>query len=458
SLGSYYSAQEGPLQPKCIVKPETSIQVSKAVKVLTKTQATNNQSCPFAVPGGDHTPYTGSGNIDGDITIDLRSMRGITVNESQGSVSLGPGLLWGEVYAKLDPLGISMTLCNTNVWLPGGISLFSGRYGLVCDNVINYEIVLAGGRIINTNQHQHIDLRNALHGGSNNFGMVTRFDLATFAQGNIWGGDILYDFSTVPQQLEAFLEFGSNQNYNEYAALFQVLGTQGGLYFVLGNPIYTKPEPYPPVFEKFIAISPQLSNTLRVDKLESLTNVTSSAAQTGHQNAFITTSFDSDLEFLQWVVGSWQNSSKRLDKVDGMSNSLLNQQFTSKVLSKAEPRGGNSLGLDSSRPIVVSPLAVTWTSAADNGIVMRAGTEFINDVEQEAKKRSVYRSFVYLNCANVGQKVIERYGSVSNGQMWAVSSKYDPQRGFQDAVPGGFKLFRRSTTIFLSRFRRVASV
>lgn len=166
----------------------------------------------------------------------------------------------------------------------GGISFFSGRYGLVCDNVLNYEVVLADGRIVNANQNSNVDLRNALRGGSNNFGIVTRFDVATFVQGDLWGGDILYDFSTLPQQLQAFVNFGKNPNYDEYSALFQVFGAQGGFNFILNNPIYTKPTPYPLTFEEFYKIQPQLSNTVRTAPLHNLTNITGSAAAMGHRS------------------------------------------------------------------------------------------------------------------------------------------------------------------------------
>lgn len=65
------------------------------------------------------------------------------------------------------------------------MSFFAPRYGFACDNVINFEVVLASGDIVNANAHENPDLWFALKGGSNNFGVVTRFDLRTFKQGKI---------------------------------------------------------------------------------------------------------------------------------------------------------------------------------------------------------------------------------------------------------------------------------
>lgn len=287
SLLSYYSGQEGDISPSCIVKPESASHVSQAIKVLRGAHLLSRGSCKFAVRGGGHTPYAGAANIDAGITVDLSAMNSVTVNKNQNSVSVGPGALWQDVYTKLDAMNIAIVGGRSNLvgvaglTTGGGISFFSARYGFVCDGVLNYQIVLGDGRIVNANDRENIDLRTALRGGSNNFGIVTRFDFTMFDQGELWGGDILYDFSTLAQQLQAFVDYGNNPEYDEYSALFQVFGTQGGFYFIMNNPIYTKPTPYPPTFKKFFEIQPQLSNTLRTAPLHNLTNITSSAAASG---------------------------------------------------------------------------------------------------------------------------------------------------------------------------------
>lgn len=55
-----------------------------------------------------HTPHAGSANIDGGVTIDLQSLNQVTVSSDQKFVGLGPGNRWGNVYSKLDPLGLAM--------------------------------------------------------------------------------------------------------------------------------------------------------------------------------------------------------------------------------------------------------------------------------------------------------------------------------------------------------------
>jgi FAD/FMN-containing dehydrogenase len=54
--------------------------------------------------------------------------------------------------------------------LGGGLSFMSGEYGLPCDNIVNYEVVLSNGTIVNANSQSHVDLFWALKGGGNQFG------------------------------------------------------------------------------------------------------------------------------------------------------------------------------------------------------------------------------------------------------------------------------------------------
>jgi hypothetical protein len=48
--------------------------------------------------------------------------------------------------------------------LGGGLSFLSANYGLVCDTVVNYEIVLANASIANVNASSNSDLFWALKG------------------------------------------------------------------------------------------------------------------------------------------------------------------------------------------------------------------------------------------------------------------------------------------------------
>ena len=131
------------------------------------------------------------------------------------------------------------------------------------------EIVLANGHIINANAKDNPDLFQALKGGSNNFGIVTRFDLQLYPGGDFWGGFIFTPGETFSQQLRAFQSFIDPKNFDPYAEMISAVGYEGQLGSFLGaNGIYyTKPTPNPPIFQPFTSLEPQLGNTLRISNI-----------------------------------------------------------------------------------------------------------------------------------------------------------------------------------------------
>jgi len=184
---SYWAANAS-LQPNCIVQPRTAEQVSLVVKALAKAKG------PIAIRSGGHTQWAGSNDVHEGVTIDLGQMTDVTYNEQSKLASIQPGSRWSNVYQEL----LKHQVCVTggrdgNVGVGGfltggGNSFFAGLHGLGCDNVANFEVVLASGEIVNANSSSHADLWTALKGGSGNFGIVTRFDMYTFPAHDLWGG------------------------------------------------------------------------------------------------------------------------------------------------------------------------------------------------------------------------------------------------------------------------------
>jgi FAD/FMN-containing dehydrogenase len=128
SLDSYYSGQEGDLTPSCIVAPVSAAEVAKAVEILSASQLSSSGSCKFAIRGGGHTPYAGSANIQAGVTIDLGALDSITVDDAREKTSIGPGVLWGEVYTKLDSMQLSVVGGRSNLIGIAGLSLGGASY------------------------------------------------------------------------------------------------------------------------------------------------------------------------------------------------------------------------------------------------------------------------------------------------------------------------------------------
>ena len=57
--------------------------------------------------GGGHTGNPGFSSTRG-VHISLTRFNNITVDTAAGTVELGPGLTWDQVYAALDPTGVNV--------------------------------------------------------------------------------------------------------------------------------------------------------------------------------------------------------------------------------------------------------------------------------------------------------------------------------------------------------------
>lgn len=97
---SFFSAQQREVVPACVIQPTTAGEVSKAVKVIRE------YDCIFAVKSGGHALPAGASNAHQGITIDLRYMNSIEVSEDKLTTSVGTGARWGDVYKKLEPMGL----------------------------------------------------------------------------------------------------------------------------------------------------------------------------------------------------------------------------------------------------------------------------------------------------------------------------------------------------------------
>lgn len=112
--------------------------------------------------------FAGAANIEHGVTIDLGGMKQVIVSSDNTTTSVGGGARWVDVYQKLDALGLAISGGRVfdvgvgGLTLGGGNSFFGPRYGFGCDGVRNFEVVLAGGQIVNANATSNPDLFKVL--------------------------------------------------------------------------------------------------------------------------------------------------------------------------------------------------------------------------------------------------------------------------------------------------------
>ncbi|KAI1878225.1 uncharacterized protein JN550_000407 [Neoarthrinium moseri] len=178
------------------VQPTSSEEVSRFIKVIKPLVLKGKTT--FAIrDGGVFSPPGDKEARNDTIILDLSQMTGVSLRPD-GIAAIGAGERWDNVLENLGKSNVSTTSWRNGgrgigkLALEAGLSFFSSNRGFVSDNVANYEVVLASEDIVHANAKDNPDLWASLKGGSNNFGIVTRYDMETFPQGPMWGGYVYY--------------------------------------------------------------------------------------------------------------------------------------------------------------------------------------------------------------------------------------------------------------------------
>ncbi len=100
---------------------------------------------PFGVESGGHTLNPGFSSTTG-VQIRMTRFQNVIYHSNNQTVDVGPGLVWENVYAALDPYNVTVTggrVTGVGVGglvLGGGYSWKTNQYGLSIDNVFEYEV------------------------------------------------------------------------------------------------------------------------------------------------------------------------------------------------------------------------------------------------------------------------------------------------------------------------------
>ncbi|KAI1390546.1 putative FAD-binding oxidoreductase [Hypoxylon trugodes] len=425
-------------KPSCIIQPTNADQLSHVVSTVV------DWGVEFAVRSGGHSVVPGAANINGGVLIDLANFNTVEYNADQQVAVVGSGLRWKEVYTSLDQYNVTVVggrVLDVGVGgltLGGGLSYLADLYGLVCDNVVNYEVVTANGTIVNANAESNPDLFWALKGGANNFGVVTKFTLKTYDIHDAWGGVRVYSLDALPALFEALYQYQSVANKDPYAnIMLQAFPTNASIGAIL-NIVYLKPEQEPEAFAPFRNITPLADLT----KLQTLTELMLAAPvpELTRVNWF-SASFTNDKEVFD-KVADLVSKSPELDDLTNLTAGSLAfgwQPISSSAVLAGQAHGGNTLGL---QPVNQTWLVldVGWWSPDDDELAHNYTSSIINKVNDVTKSKGHYLDYIFMNDAAADQPVIEHYGAKSVAKLKKTAKKYDPDGVFQDLASGGFKL------------------
>ncbi|KAH9995153.1 FAD-binding domain-containing protein [Xylariaceae sp. FL0662B] len=429
---SYLSTFESDLSPACIFLPQSKEEVAAFVRTIQPFVG----DVQFAIRAAGRQPLPGCANVQDGITVDLRSLKGIDLRD--GRVRVAAGELWGSVYEYLKPRGFGVTggtsaTCGIGgLATQGGLSFYSTREGFICDNVVNFEVVVASGEIINANAQENSDLWVALRGGGNNFGIVTRFDFRTFKQGPMYEGTVWYYKPSFPGQVAALVKELTSPDASVEThlklniAYTQAFNIDGHDVICFNQMCYTQRVQEPPALAPFTEIEPQKIE-LKTMKVQTL--FWAATEQAGARRSMIrcrcmNVSVKADIETLTTGCDIWFEELESVKDAADLMCSYTLQPYPVSLLKKTSANGGN------------------WAEKKDDERVISFMQKALKRIEQNADARNQLVPYIYWNYASPHQDALRSYGEENVRKLQEASKKYDPNGVFQTACPGGFKLFK----------------
>ncbi|KAF9699979.1 hypothetical protein EKO04_001326 [Ascochyta lentis] len=471
SLNSYWAQQACEVTPACVLRPRHTQDVALAVTILkkyfdvrkeAKSAATSNDEDLFAIRGGGHSPVAGAATVSGGVLIDMSLFNKVTTLPDGKSVVVEAGCKWKDVYNVLEENGLAVVGGRNSavgvggLTLGGGLSFFSPRFGFVCSNIIEYQVVLADGSVIQASATKHPKLWRALKGSSNNFGIITSFTTKTFPSTNVWSGFLYMLPSQSPKVLSAFYEFlnrtmsdDQDNTYDDYAAgpiaCFTYL-SKSGIQAIAVHLVHTElpknRRKWPQCWKssQFASLW-RLWSTCKVRSLTSATDELHALNPPGRRQTWGTTTVKNNIETLTIAHKAYRDGIEFIRKADirDVSWTLVLQPLLPDWARKGQP---NPLGLDScpDEALVIVQFTVNWASSTDDEKVERITRTAIDQIDAFANEHGTSHRYRYLNYCGKWQKPFHSYGEENLEFLRSVSRQYDPDGLFQSGCAGGFKL------------------
>ncbi|KAF8630864.1 hypothetical protein AX17_005223 [Amanita inopinata Kibby_2008] len=419
----------------CSVEPGSSEDVSVILKILGKTRT------PFAVKGGGHSPNPGFTSTKG-VLISMSRFSEVTYDAASKTAVIGTGLIWDDVYAALEPHNVSVLggrvsgVGVAGFVLGGGYSWKTNQFGLALDSVTAYELVKPDGEVIAVTHGSHPDLFFGLKGGFNNFGIVTKFTMKTFAQTAVWGGITTHQEDTIPDIKAAVSEFVDNV-HDPKASIITAFNAVHGQVFIAQLMFYDGPTPPPGIFDAFLKI-PSINEDVSRRSLLSLVQSAPAHLTNGQRNGFDTAPIQ---EYSPRVIDAVVNETI-------FWGNELNDKTATIITYAIEPFSPSTLNHNISasayppdRAQVLSPFDISyaWLSPAhdkDFNDAARQSAAHLRHVAIEDGQTAVRSGTLYPNYAAADTPLDLMYGD-NVPRLRALKRKVDPDNVM--GLAGGFK-------------------
>ncbi|KAI0260602.1 FAD dependent oxidoreductase [Gloeopeniophorella convolvens] len=411
----------------CSVEPSSAEDVTAILRILGSTRT------PFAVKGGGHATNPGFSSTTG-VEIAMSRFKAISINSTAGTVDLGPGLIWDEVYETLGPAGFNVvggripTVGVAGLTLGGGFSFLSNQYGLGVDNVVAFDLVLPNGTAT-TVTSQDEDLWFGLRVGLNNFGIVTKFTVKLHPLGQIWGGVIGFAPNQIDVVNDALVKY--QQKIDLKAALAGSTATGIIMY-------YDAPTPPDGLFDEFLAIPTNQSDVSTrsfVDMFSLLANGNAPQGFRGYYSGIPVTNYSKAvLDAIDNQTTFWSAKLGALDNTLIFNTAI--EPFDSGVFSYGSD---SAYPPDRSQAILPTCITMAYSNASLDAVMAQGLREFTDAVQAVAvaEGQNVSQAAPYVNYALFDTPIEIVYGQ-NLPRLRTIKNAIDPENVM--GLAGGWKL------------------
>jgi FAD/FMN-containing dehydrogenase len=176
--------------------------------------------------------------------IDVSGMRTVTIDTDRQAVTIGGGTRVSDITAVTDSRGLAVVAGSvgavgmTGLTLGGGYGPLIGRFGLALDNMLEAQVVLADGRIVNASAAHNNDLFWALRGGGGNFGVVTAMRVRLHELASVHSGMLVYPFAEARSVLEGCVAIAGEMP-DEFSMQVGIVGDHKDSFSVVTVPTWS---------------------------------------------------------------------------------------------------------------------------------------------------------------------------------------------------------------------------